>query len=205
MILLLAAPLLQAGPPDKWADLVRDRVSVILRSATGDDAVRRRAAVEKLADLGPDAVPALESVLSRGNQHLARTAAIAMGEIATAEAGQALSTFLRDRGAAAGDPSVAVVAAYSLGACPGPKAEEALFAIVDSSQSPEFVRLAAALGLARRKERTPAKLEAAFAAAAKRVDADPEVVGALAVALGGNVRASAVARIPAMRRSPAVA
>src|SRR5262245_53503530 len=188
---------LQKPVPAKKPGGVSERVDEILGSVVNEDALLRRGAVTRLAEIGPDAVPRLQEKIRSGSAHVARTAAIALGEIGDLTAGGGRSKYLRDR--KLGDQvDVGVVAAYALGACPGAPAAETLLAIAERENENDHVRIAAALGLARRPDRPLERLGTVYAALAKQPDAEPEVFGALTLAFARTEPAEIGKRAPAL-------
>lgn len=172
-------------PPRGAGDAVGERVAALLAGAIDEDATRRRAAVERLAEIGPAAIPHLEEVLRRGNRHAVRTAVVSLGEIGTEAAATPLVRYFQQLRRPGNDVELAVPAAYALGGIAGPTTE-ALVKIVESHEESDFVRVAAALGLARRSGRHPDRLGVLWTQVAKRGDGDPEVLGALAIAVARN-------------------
>ena len=193
-VAIAAAP--QDKGPKKRAEGLGERVNEILSVSVDDDATRRRVAVEKLLDVGPEAVPYVGEALGRGNKNIVRTCIVALGEIGNESCQAELVKYFATR--KPGDAvEVAVIAAYALGGCPGHAATETLLRLVDDPAEAEHVRAAAAVALARAPIADKERLTAAFAQASKRGDADPEVLGGLALAVGAPRGPS---RLPRFRR-----
>jgi HEAT repeat protein len=194
-VAIAAAP--QDKGPKKRAEGLGERVNEILSVSVDDDATRRRVAVEKLLDVGPEAVPYVGEALGRGNKNIVRTCIVALGEIGNESCQAELVKYFATR--KPGDAvEVAVIAAYALGGCPGHAATETLLRLVDDPAEAEHVRAAAAVALARAPIADKERLTAAFAQASKRGDADPEVLGGLALAVGRSAGPVAIAKIPAL-------
>lgn len=185
------------GTPTKGAASYDERVDQILASVLTEDAVLRRGGVARLVELGPEAVPSIEKALRKGNHHRTRTAAIALGEMADEVAGLALGRFLKERKPGA-DDDVTIVAAYGAGGCSVPINAPILLSLIERTQEEPQVRLAAALGLARSTAHVVEKLPALFQQLSKRADQEPELVGALCVAIARLHPAVAKQRLPAM-------
>ncbi len=182
------------------------RVDEILGSTVNEDSILRRGAVERLVEIGPEAVPEIARGLQSGNGHKVRTAAIALGEIGDVTSGVALASWLGERKLGA-DVDAAVVGAYALGACPGESAREALLALVDREAENEHVRIAAALGLARRSDRGADAMEARIQSALRHPEREPDLFGALAVASARSKAPSFSTKAPLLLkdvREPAV-
>ncbi|MFN0205416.1 MAG: HEAT repeat domain-containing protein [Planctomycetota bacterium] len=179
-------------------DALKVKVAEVLSLAVGEDVQRRRTAVERLVALGPDAVSTLADCLDRGNHHAVRAVVIALGEIADETSGQALAKYFTKIHQPGEDTDIAVVAAYGMGACPGQAATDALIAIVESGAEEVHVRASAALGLARRSDRSSGKISALFTKLSKRGDSDPEVLAGLLLAIARSDPSLATSKIPGL-------
>lgn len=184
-----------SGTP-KRSDALNEKVEKCLAAAVDEDASKRRSAVERLVALGNEAVGAIEGSLQKGNHHISRAAAIALGEIADEASGKALLKFLSQHRAVGTDPDIAVVALYGLGGCPGENIADFLLTLCDDSREADQVRAAAALAYARRSDRKNPRLSTLFQKLAKHPDGDPEVFAGLILAISRNDVGLAESKIP---------
>jgi hypothetical protein len=185
-------------PPGKRSEGLKNKVAEILSSSVGEDVTKRRTAVERLVALGAEAVPAIGEGLTRGNHHAARTAAIALGEIADEAAGMQLVKYFTGHRHPGDETDIATVAAYALGACAGKASTDTLIVLAENDQDDLLVRAAAALGLARRSDRPASRISAAFTKFTKRPDADPEVFGGLVLAVARNDASLVASKVPGL-------
>lgn len=192
----VAVALLQVANQPKRLDGVREKATDILDAAVDENPIRRRACVERLVALGPEAVPAIADGLVRGNKNAARTAAIALGEIADEPAGVELTKFFTEKRKRGEDVDLAVVASFALGACPGNGATSTLMSLVEDRGEPDQVRSAAAVALARRSDRPVARVTALFQKFIRAQDTDPEVFAGLVLTVARHDAALAASKLP---------
>ncbi|MBI3817786.1 MAG: hypothetical protein HY286_03765 [Planctomycetes bacterium] len=182
----------------KHSDAIAEKVEKYLSSAVDEDATKRRAAAERLVALGTEAVSAIADGLTRGNHNSARTAAIALGEIADDGAGKALLKYFSQKRGPGTDVDLAVVGIFAMGGCSSEGIPEWLMTIVEDGRESDQVRATAALALARRSDRKHPRLAALFQKYMKHPDADPEIFAGLVLAISRNDPDLAAGKIPGL-------